>query len=528
MSAPTAPIDAVEAVPARMSPREVLQALSGLMVGMFVSILASTVVANALPRIIADLHGSQTVYTWIVTTELLAMTATVPLWGKMADLYSKKLLIQSSLGLFVVGSLIAGFTPNVEVLLVSRIVQGIGAGGMTALATIVMAAMIPPRELGRYAGVFGAVFGVGTIAGPLIGGVLVDTSWLGWRWCFLIGVPFTLLSIFLLQRTLHLPVARRKVRIDWLGALLITTGVSVLLIWSSLAGNKFAWASGWTALMVAGGVLLLAVAVFVESRAAEPIIPLKIFRSRTVSLATIASVLVGVAMFGGTVFLSQYFQISLGKTPTVAGLMSLPMIFGLLVSSTVAGQLITKYGRWKMYLVAGGAIMTAGMVLLGTIDAGTSVTVLSIYMAVLGIGVGMLMQNLVLAAQNDVPAQELGAATSVLTFFRSMGGAIGVSALGAVLASRITTLMSEKLGPAAAGGSSTNEVPDLTELPEPVLRIVQDVYGIATADLFLIGAPLALLAMIVVLFIKEKPLHTLSGEERRAQEEAAQAASLSH
>ncbi len=269
-----------------MSRREVLQALSGLMVGMFVSILASTVVANALPRIIADLNGSQTVYTWIVTSELLAMTATVPLWGKMADLYSKKLLIQLSLGLFVVGSLIAGFTPNVEVLLLSRVVQGIGAGGMTALATIVMAAMIPPRELGRYAGIFGAVFGVGTIAGPLIGGLLVDTSWLGWRWCFLIGVPFSIISIALLQRTLHLPVVRRKAKIDWLGALLITSGVSTLLIWSSLAGNKFDWASGWTALMVIGGLVLLALAVVVESRAAEPIVPLDIFRNRTVSLAT--------------------------------------------------------------------------------------------------------------------------------------------------------------------------------------------------------------------------------------------------
>ncbi|MET8911535.1 MDR family MFS transporter [Micromonospora sp. NPDC004551] len=528
MSVPTMPADAAEAGPARMSRREVLQALSGLMVGMFVSILASTVVANALPRIIADLNGSQTVYTWIVTTELLAMTATVPIWGKLADLYSKKLLIQSSLGLFVIGSLIAGFTPNVEVLLVSRIVQGVGAGGMTALATIVMAAMIPPRELGRYAGIFGAVFGVGTIAGPLIGGVLVDTSWLGWRWCFLIGVPFTLLSIFLLQRTLHLPVVRREVRIDWLGAALITTGVSLLLVWSSLAGHKFAWASGWTALMVAGGVAVLAVAVFVESRAAEPIVPLDIFRNRTVSLATVASVLVGVAMFGGTVFLSQYFQVSLGKSPTVAGLMSLPMIFGLLVSSTVAGQLITRYGRWKIFLVAGGAVMTAGMVLLGTIGAGTSVVLLSVYMAVLGIGVGMLMQNLVLAAQNDVPAHELGAATSVLTFFRSMGGAIGVSALGAVLANRVTDLMTERLGPAATGGGDSAAVPDLSALPEPLLRIVQDVYGSATAELFLIGAPLALLAMVVVLFIKEKPLHTLSGDERRAQEEAAQAAGVTH
>ncbi|MFK3980899.1 MDR family MFS transporter [Micromonospora sp. NPDC050397] len=527
MTTTAAPADnpdvGADAGPGRMSPREVLQALSGLMVGMFVSILASTVVANALPRIIADLHGSQTVYTWIVTSELLAMTATVPLWGKMADLYSKKLLIQLSLTLFVVGSLIAGFTPNVEVLLVSRIVQGIGAGGMSALALIVMAAMIPPRELGRYSGLFGAVFGVATIAGPLIGGLLVDTSWLGWRWCFLIGVPFTLLSIFLLQRTLHLPVVRRKVNIDWWGAALIIAGVSTLLIWSSLAGHKFAWGSGWTALMVGGGLVLLALAVWVESRVAEPIIPLNIFRNRTVSLATVASVLVGVALFGGTVFLSQYFQVSLGKSPTVAGLLSLPMIFGLLVSSTVAGQLITKYGRWKMYLVAGGAIMTVGMVLLGTINADTSVPMLSVYMAVLGIGVGMLMQNLVLAAQNDVPAQELGVTTSVLTFFRSMGGAIGVSALGAVLANRVTSLLAEKLGPAADGGSGTAAVPDLSLLPEPVLRIVQDVYGTATADLFLVGAPIAFLAFIAVTFIKEKPLSTLSGTERLAEEERAAA-----
>ncbi|WP_328461926.1 MFS transporter [Actinoplanes sp. NBC_00393] len=503
----------------RMSHREVIQALSGLMLGMFVSILASTVVANALPRIIADLNGSQSVYTWIVTTELLAMTATVPLWGKMADLYSKKLLIQLSLGLFVLGSLVAGLTPNVEVLLVSRVIQGVGAGGMTALAMIVMAAMIPPRELGRYSGMFGAVFGVGTIAGPLIGGVLVDTSWLGWRWCFLIGVPFSVIAIALLQKTLHLPVVRREVSIDWLGALLITAGVSTLLIWSTLAGEHFDWASWQTAAMVAGGLVLLALAVLVESKAKEPIIPLGIFRHRTVTLAIVASVLVGVAMFGGTVFLSQYFQISLGKSPTVAGLMGLPMVFGLLISSTVAGALITKHGRWKAYLVAGSVVMTAGMLLLSTIGATTSVVVLSVYMAVLGIGVGLLMQNLVLAAQNDVPAAELGATTSALTFFRSMGGSIGVSALGAVLASRVTSLFSEKFGTAASGG--TAQVPDLETLPPEVLTVVKEIYGTATADLFMVGAPIAFLAVIAVLFIKEKPLSTLSGDERRAQEEAA-------
>ncbi|WP_199752775.1 MDR family MFS transporter [Actinoplanes sp. ATCC 53533] len=503
-----------------MSHGEVIQALSGLMLGMFVAILASTVVSNALPRIIADLGGTQSVYTWIVTTELLAMTATVPLWGKMADLYSKKLLIQLSLGLFVAGSLIAGFTPNVEMLIFSRVVQGIGAGGMTALAMIVMAAMIPPRELGRYSGMFGAVFGVATIAGPLIGGLLVDTSWLGWRWCFFIGVPFSVAAILLLQRTLHLPNVRRAVTIDWLGAALITAGVCDLLIWSTLAGNQFAWGSWETAAFVAGGVVLLGLAVLVESRAAEPIIPLSIFANRTVSLTIVASVLVGVAMFGGTVFLSQYFQISLGKSPTVAGLMSLPLIFGLLVSSTVAGQLITKYGRWKAYLVGGAAVMTGGMLLLSTINAGTSVLTLSLYMVVLGVGVGMLMQNLVLAAQNDVPAQELGATTSALTFFRSMGGAIGVSALGAVLASRVTTLMAERFGP-AAGGDGTATVPDLTTLPPPVRAIVADVYGQATAELFLVGGPIAALAVVAVLFIREKPLHTTSGDERRAQEEAA-------
>lgn len=504
----------------RMSHAEVIQALSGLMLGMFVTILASTIVSNALPRIIADLGGTQSVYTWVVTTELLAMTASVPLWGKMADLFSKKLLIQLSLGLFVVGSLIAGSAPNVTLLLVSRLAQGVGAGGMGALAMIVMAAMIPPRELGRYSGLFGAVFGVATIAGPLIGGVLVDTSWLGWRWCFFIGIPFSLAAIALLQRTLHLPVVRRPVRVDWLGALLIMAGVSTLLIWSTLAGQHFAWGSWQTAAFVCGGVLLLALAVWTESRAAEPIIPLGIFRNRTVALAIVASTLVGVALFGGTVFLSQYFQVALGKTPTVAGLMSLPMILGLLVSSTVAGQLITRFGRWKAYLVVGSVVMTGGLLLLSTIDATTGVPMLAAFMVVLGLGVGMLMQNLVLAAQNDVPAAELGATTSVLTFFRSMGGAIGVSALGAVLSARVTSLVVEHFGAAATGGGSA-KVPDLAALPAPALAVIRDIYGTATADLFLVAAPIAFLAVLAVVLIKEKPLSTLTGDERRVREAAS-------
>jgi EmrB/QacA subfamily drug resistance transporter len=503
-----------------MSRRQVLEAMSGLMMGIFVAILASTVVANALPRIVSELGGSQSSYTWVVTTELLAMTATVPLWGKLSDLYNKKLLIQVSLALFVVGSLVAGFAGNIEVLIASRVAQGIGGGGLTALAQVIMAAIVSPRELGKFSGIFGGVFAVGTVAGPLIGGVLVDTSWLGWRWCFFLGVPFAVAAILLLQRTLKLPTVKRDVKVDYLGAFLIMAGVSTLLVWSSLAGHQFAWGSWQTAVLVTTGLVVLALAVLVEAKVREPILPLGLFRNRTVTLTTVASFLVGVAMFGGTVFLSQYFQLALGKSPTVAGLMSLPMIFGLLVSSTVSGQLISRTGRWKAHLVLGAILLAAGLGLLGTIDAHTSVLVLSLFMLVLGVGVGMLMQNLVLVAQNDVPAHDLGAATSTLSFFRSLGGSIGVSALGAVLADRVTTLITAGLGPLPGGGDS-GAVPNLATLPEPVAKVVREAYGTATSDLFLIAAPIALLVVVAVAFLKHLPLKTQSGLERLADEEPA-------
>jgi EmrB/QacA subfamily drug resistance transporter len=496
----------------------VIEALSGLMMGMFVAILASTVVANALPRIVADLGGSQSSYTWVVTTELLAMTATVPLWGKLSDLYNKKLLVQLSLSMFVVGSLVAGFAGDIGVLIGSRVVQGVGAGGLTALAQVVMAAMVSPRELGKYMGVFGAIFATGTVAGPLIGGVMVDTSWLGWRWCFFLGVPFAIAAILLLQRTLKLPTVKRDgAKVDYLGAFLIMLGVSTLLIWTSLAGNKFAWGSGWTFLLVGFGLVVLALAVWVESRVTEPIVPLSIFRNRTVTLTTVVSFLVGVAMFGGTVFLSQYFQLSLGKTPTVAGLMGLPLIFGLLVSSTVSGQLISRTGKWKAQVVIGGVLMVAGFALLSMIHRDTSLVVLSAYMIVLGAGVGMLMQNLVLVAQNDVPAADLGATTSNLAFFRSLGGSVGVSVLGAVLADRVTGEITSKLGPLPTGSSSA-AVPDMSKLPEPIANVIRDAYAVATSSIFLYCLPFAVLAVIVVFFLKQIPLKTKTGTERLAEE----------
>lgn len=513
-----------------MPPRQVLQTVSGLVIGLFVAVLAGTVVSNALPQITADLGASQSAYTWVITAELLAMTATVPLWGKLADLYNKKLLVQLSLALYVVGSLLAGFSQDAGTLIFSRVVQGLGAGGLTALTQVVLAAVIPPRKLGKYNGVFGAVFSSATVAGPLIGGVLVDTSWLGWRWCFFFGVPFALLAIAVLQRTLNLPTVRREVKIDFLGAFLIVAGVSALLIWVSLAGNTFGWRSWQTAGLTGGGAALLGTALFVESRAAEPVIPLRIFRNRTVALAAVASLLVGVGLFGGTVFLAQFFQVAMGKSPTVAGLMTLPLMLGMFAASTVTGQLVSASGRWKRYVVTGAALMTTGLALLGTIETGTPFARLSVYMAVFGIGVGMMMQNLVLAGQNDVRAADLGSTTSVLSFSRSMGGTVGTSVLGAILASRVAGELATG-GPQSGGetGGQTGDevsahgVPDVTTLSAPARELVENAYGVATADVFLWATPFALLALIAVLFLPEKPLKTTSGTQRLVEEAAGEA-----
>ncbi len=496
------------AMPVQMSHRQILEALSGLLLGMFVAILSGTVVANALPRIITELNGSQSAYTWVVTSTLLATTATTPLWGKLADLTSKKVLVQLSLAIFVLGSVLAGLSQSTEQLIACRVVQGIGAGGLTALVQVIIATMIAPRERGRYSGYLGAVMAVGTIGGPLIGGVIVDTSWLGWRWCFYVGVPFALAALVVLQRTLDLPVVRRKVKIDWWGATLITGAVSLLLIWVSLAGNQFDWASWQTAVMVIGALLLGAAAVRVETRTSEPLIPPRLFRNRTITLSVVASIAVGVGMFGASVFLGQYFQISRGASPTMSGLMTLPMILGLLVSSTLVGRIITNTGRWKRYLVAGSALLTVGFALMGTLRSDTPYWQVSIYMAIIGVGVGMSMQNLVLAVQNTVEPHELGAASSVVAFFRSLGGAVGVSALGALLGHNVTRYLSEGLAalgvPSSGAGGGT--LPDVHALPAPIRAVVESAYGHGAGDIFLAAAPFGLIALIAVLFIKEVPL----------------------
>ncbi|EST25858.1 MFS transporter [Streptomyces niveus] len=513
-----------------MTHRQIMEALSGLLLGMFVAILSSTVVTNALPEIISDLGGGQSAYTWVVTASLLAMTATTPLWGKLADLFSKKLLVQIALTLYVVASAAAGLSQSAGTLIVFRVVQGIGVGGLTALAQIIMAAMIAPRERGRYSGYLGATFAVATVGGPLIGGVITDTSWLGWRWCFYVGVPFAVIALIVLQKTLNLPVVRRKVKIDWTGAFLISAAVSLLLLWVTFAGDKYDWVSWQTYTMLAGTVVLGALFLLTESRASEPIIPLRLFRNRTITLASLASLFVGIAMFAGTVFFSQYFQLARDKSPTMSGVMTIPMIGGLFLSSTVSGLIITKTGRWKAWLVTGGVLVTAGLGLLGTIRYDTEYWHIAAFMAIMGLGIGMMMQNLVLCTQNQVSPQDLGAASSVVTFFRSLGGAIGVSALGAVLGNRVAGYVKDglaDLGPeaAAAGhaGTGGGGIPDLDTLPGPMRTVVEAAYGHGVADVFLFSAPAALLAFLVTLFIKEVALKTRAASDAVESLESTQA-----
>ncbi|MFJ5308163.1 MFS transporter [Streptomyces sp. NPDC088350] len=510
---------------APMTHRQIMEALSGLLLGLFAAIISSTIVTNALPTIIGSLGGGQEAYTWVVTAALLSMTASVPLWGKMADLVSKKALVQISLVIYIIGSVVAGLAQNPAMLIGARVIQGLGAGGLSALVQVVMAAMISPRERGRYSGYTGATFAVATVGGPLLGGVITDTSWLGWRYCLFVGIPFALVALIVLQKTLNLPVAKRKVKVDWTGAFFITAAASLLLVWVTFADDKYDWLSWQTYTMVGGTFVLALLFVFTETRASEPIIPLRLFRNRTVSLASLASLFVGVGMYSGTVFFSQYFQLARDKSPTMSGVMTIPMIGGLFVASMVSGRFITRTGRWKGWLVAGGLFLTAGLSLLGLMRYDTPYWELSLYMALLGIGVGTMMQNLVLSTQNQVTPKDLGAASSTVSFFRSLGGAVGVGVLGSVMSGRIThyakdtvTSLDPQSQAAAAKAVGSSALPDMNALPGTVRTWLESAYGHGIADVFLYAAPFALVAFVVVMFIKEVPLRTSGGLAQAAEE----------
>lgn len=506
-----------------MTHREVMRALSGLLLAMFVAMLSSTIVSSALPVIVTDLHGSQTGYTWVVVATLLTMTASTPVWGKLADQFNQKVLVQTALVIYSIGSLVAGLAPSMEVLIGARAIQGLGAGGLFALVQIVIATIVSPRERGRYSGYIGVSFALATVSGPLIGGLLVDT--LGWRWCFYAGLPVAVAAFVVLQRTLHLPFVRRPVKIDYLGALLIMAGISVVLVWISLGGVQFEWASATSIALAVTSVVLIAVAVWVEARvAAEPIIPLHLFGDRTTLLSTIASGMIGVALMGSTVYLQMYFQLSRGMSPTKAGLMSVCMVGGMMVVSLVSGRSITHTGRWKRWLVGGVAVAAAGLALLATIDESTSLWAVGAYMLVLGAGLGATMQNLVLVVQNSTSHADMGAASSLVNFFRSIGGAAGVSAMGAGFAHQVTAVVTDGLatmGVDTATLASGGEIPSPSELPEPIRLLVEHAYGVATGHVFLLALPFAVAALACVALLRETPLRESVLREEELNPEVA-------
>lgn len=490
---------------APMEHRDVLRALSGLLIVLFVAMTSSTVVSVALPQIIGSLNGTQSQYTWVVTAMLLASTASTPVWGRLADLFSKKLLLQIAIGIFVVSSVACGFAGSTEQLIAFRALQGIGMGALQVLVQVIIAAMISPKERGRYNGYLGGVMAVSTVGGPLLGGFITDTSWLGWRWCFFIAVPFTLLASVMLSRTLHLAEVRRAdVKVDYLGATLIAAGVSLLLLWVTFVGDDFDWISWQTLAMTGASALVLAAAVVVENRVKEPVVPLDVVRRRDPALAIVASLAVGMAMFGGAVFLGQYFQIGRGYSPTEAGLLTIPLMAGVLVSSTVAGRLVSRTGKVKPYIITGVVVLTLGFLGLSTIDHETPLVLVSFGMAAVGAGVGMSMQNLVLVLQNTVPLSELGAASGAITFFRSLGGTIGVSVLGAVLAHQVATKIASgltELGIDPAASSSGGSTLNVAAMPPEIQEVVRAAYGDATGHIFLLSAAIAVVGVAASLFL---------------------------
>jgi EmrB/QacA subfamily drug resistance transporter len=516
---------------ATRSPREIFTAISGLVVGMFVAVLSGTIVSTSLPVIIADLGGTQSQYTWVITASLLATAVSTPIWGKLADLVDRKILIQVSLILFTAGTVIAGFSTDTNMLIAVRVIQGVGVGGLISLVMIAVALIISPRERGKYMGVVGGIMALGTIGGPLLGGLITDV-W-GWRANFFVGVPFAIVALVLLQFTLHLPKPQRtKVSIDYFGIVLLTVGVSTLLIWVSMGGSQFDWDSMTSILLaVVAGVAILAF-IAVEFFVKEPIVPMSLFRNRTFTLSVIASIAIGVSMFATSVFLAQYFQLARGATPTESGLMTIPMIIGQMGASIIIGQLVSRFGKWKGWMLAGSVLATVGVTLMATLRYDTPFALVAVYMFVLGAGLGMVMQNLTLIVQNDTSPTQLGAASSNVNFFRTIAGTIGVTIMGSLLSTSVGTYIGDGLSGftpktpeeiSALQHLGSGDVPKMSELPENIRTIVESAYGHGIADAFLIAIPLALLGIIAIAFIKNKPLSTKNAAEqlREQAEESA-------
>ncbi|MGW2155712.1 MDR family MFS transporter [Nonomuraea sp. NPDC001699] len=489
--------------------REILEVMSGLMLAMLTSMISTSVVGTALPTIVGEL-GGQDQYSWVASATMLTMTVSTPLWGKLSDLFGRKLLFQTALGLFVAASLVAGLSQNMGQLIAARAVQGLGVGGLSALAQVILGDIVSPRERGRYSGYMGAVFGISTVAGPLLGGFIVDTDWLGWRWCFYVVVPFAIVAFAVVQKVLRLPKVKRNTSIDIWGATTITASAASLMLLLTLGGTEFEWNSFWTYFLGAFAVLMLALAVLAERTARNPILPPRLFRNRTFVLTSAASLFVGMAMFGAMIYLPQYLQIVKGLSPTNSGLMTLPMVVALFLAGVISGKIVTNTGKWKIFPVAGLVIVAVGLFLLSRLHVDSSEWLIGLDVGVLGIGLGLSMQMLILAAQNGSELRDMASTTAGVSFFRSLGGAMGVAGFGAILTNRQASEFADLVAKARlhlpGTGQKLGSPAAIQHLPEPLKGIILESFTRALETVFLVGVPIALLGFVAALFLKELPL----------------------
>ncbi|KAB1906102.1 MDR family MFS transporter [Micromonospora sp. AMSO31t] len=501
--------------PAQVATRpNVRVVLFGLMIAMMLAMLDNMIVSTALPRIVFEFGGADH-FTWVVTAYVLGTTVSTPIWGKLGDLYGRKTVFLTSVVVFLVGSALCGMsgssvfggadTGMIE-LIAFRAVQGLGAGGLMVGVMAIIGDLVPPRERGRYQGMIAGIMAIAMVAGPLVGGFITDH--LSWRWAFYVNLPLGGVALLVLATTMHLPKYRTEHKIDWLGAALLSVGITAIVLVTTWGGNEYDWTSPQILGLAALALVSLAAFGLVERRAPEPILPLSLFGNRNFALISVIGFLLGFAMFGAMNFLPLYQQTVQGASATNSGLLLLPLMFGMLVVSLVVGRAITKTGRYRAFPIAGGVVMTAGMGLLTQLDLGTSKTVSSLYMVVLGVGMGFLMQTSMLIAQNSVEQKDLGAASGAATFFRSIGGSFGVSLFGAIFANR---LADSAAGPAFAGGGGEGGAMNLEKLKElagPVREAVLGGLSDAISHVFFWAVFFTVAVPVLAWFIKEVPLRS--------------------
>lgn len=495
--------------PITFTHRQIQIILIGLMSGMLLAALDQSIVGTALPRIVSDLGGLNHI-TWVVTAYLLTSTASTPLWGKISDLYGRRIIFQITIVIFLIGSALCGLAQSMPQLILFRAIQGIGGGGLMAIAFAIIGDVIPARERGRYSGYFGAVFGVSSLAGPLLGGWITDN--ISWRWIFYINLPIGIVALVVTSIVLKMPVIKRDAKIDYLGATSIVAGVSSLLLYLNWAGEKYGWTSPTALAFVAVSVAMTVAFVFIELRAVEPIIPMQLFKNPIFSVANAFGFLIGFALFGGAIYLPLYLQTVKGMSPTESGLAMLPMVAGTFSMSIISGQLITRTGKYKIYPIIGSSILLVALYLLNTLHVTTPYWQIAIYAFLFGVGLGLAMMTIITPVQNAVSPRDIGTATSATTFGRSLGGAIGAAFFGAVMTSRlvhyIAGIPEVAAGSLPAGEINTNDMNAIHQLPEPLRTEVLTAFTSAVTDVFLYVIPVIAIALVIVLFLKEIPLRT--------------------